>query len=319
LIIAFQYIDLSYRHDLYTNPSYMQKLTNKKVLWLLAITPLFLFIEFVIGLLVFLDIQHINKEEAKNSKMDLYLRTNTKYVTNAESAQRGYLLTGDKKFLENYNANLEEIRKNEEYYDSLPGDIRERDLSALQHTSKKKFEEMSLTIQLYDAGHKDSSLAVVNTGYGKRMMDTIRATSLAIRTQISDQMAEEKKLANQLFFLFLGLIALLMVFNLFIVWYTYSKFKNYAEHIETMVSSLQNANDRMGEYTSQSYHELKTPLRSISGFAQLLRVRYADQSHGGEEADFVKYITDGIKQMNNIINEMRYKYLAPGTDREIDS
>ena len=76
----------------------MAKLSHKRVLLLLIITPLLLVIELVIGFLVYTNIQSANKTEATNAKLDLYLRTNSKYISYAGSAQRGYLLTGETKF-----------------------------------------------------------------------------------------------------------------------------------------------------------------------------------------------------------------------------
>lgn len=297
----------------------MQKLSHRRVLLLFIITPAFLFVELVLGYVVYMHIQYANQTEAKNTQLDTYLRINTKYISNAESAQRGYLLTGDTKFLETFKADTADVRKNEEYYNTLPPEIKKLDLSDLKATSYKKIEEMSLTIVLYNAGMKDSALAVVNTGYGKRMMDTIRVTTTILRAKLSDEIVSVRRKEDQLFFLFLGLITGLIVFDFFLVWYTYQKFKNYSNQIESMVSSLQDANQRMSQYTSMSYHELKTPLRNISGFAQLLRVRHGDTALNKEETEFTEHIITGVKQMNTIITDMRSKYLdTDRTEKDID-
>jgi CHASE3 domain sensor protein len=295
----------------------LSKLSQRRILILLIITPFLLLIELVIGYGVFLNIQAVNKAETKNNKLDNYLRTNTKYILNAESAQRGYLLTGDKKFSDNFTLNLDEIKKNEEYYDTLPGDIKSRNIADIQAICKRKLAEMALTISLYDAAKKDSALAVVKNGTGKRMMDTIRTSTTNIRKQITDLIAEQRQRETQLFFLFFTLITILIVLNLFMVGYTYRKFRAYTLELEGMVTSLQDANERMGMYTAMSYHELKTPLRNISGFAQLLKRKYSGSNENSEEHEFIKYITDGIKQLNQTINAMRTKYLdniAPEKD-----
>jgi CHASE3 domain sensor protein len=290
------------------------KLSHKRVLLLLIITPLLLAIELVIGFLVYTNIQRANETEARNAKLDLYLRTNTKYISYAESAQRGYLLTGETKYRDSINFDFSEAKKNEEYYSTLPNEVKTANISAIQATSRHKMERINLTIALYDAGKKDSALAIVKTGVGNKMMDSIRAASTAMRTELADQVSRQRKSEIYLFSLFLGLIAVLIFFNLFLVWYTYRKFSQYTESLEQMVTSLQEANDRMAQYTAQSYHELKTPLRNINGFAQLLRRRHISAAAGSDEDEFITQITDGVKQMNQTINDMRSKYLDTKED-----
>jgi CHASE3 domain sensor protein len=287
----------------------MAKLSHRSILSLLLITPVLLVIELAIGYGIYRNIQSTNQAEEKNSRLDLYLRTNTKYISHIESAQRGYLLTGDSKFKDSINSDRNEVRKNEFYYDTLPADIKSLDISGIQMLSRRKLAEMALTIKLSDEDDMDSALAIIKTRAGVKMMDSLRAATTSMRNQFAAQVTMHKARQNYLLSLFLGLITALFFFNLFLVWYTYRKFLDHTRDLEGMVASLRDANERMGQYTAASYHELKTPLRNISGFAQLLKRRYSHADDSSEENQFVQYITDGIKQMNQIINDMRGKYL----------
>lgn len=293
----------------------MTKFSHSKMLLLLIITPVLLLLEFVIGLAVFASIQDINNAEKRSNKLDTYMRINGRYVSMAESAERGYLLTGDAKYRDTFNVCIAEILKNEQYYDTLEDDLKNATIEKIQAISAHKFAEMGQTIRLYDAGMKDSALTIVKSGTGKLMMDSIRTASRAIRIEIIDHIAAERGKEHRLFIYFFLLIAVLILFNIFLVRYTYLKFSGYAQKLETMVNSLEEANERMSEYTAHSYHELKTPLRNIHGFAQLLKSRY---SHVGEEPteedEFIQYITDGIRQMNRTIDQMRKKYLDESID-----
>jgi len=295
----------------------MPKLSQRPLLLLLLITPVSLVIELIIGFGIYQNIRTINKAEEKNSKLDLYLRNNSKYTSYAESAQRGYLLTGETKFRDSINADMNEIRKNEAYYDTLPDDVKSRNISGIQNLSKRKHAIIALTVGLYDQGEKDSALLIVKTGLGIRLMDSLRAATTAIRNEFAEQVTLHKTRENYLFSLFLGLIAALFFFNLFLVWYTYRKFLEYTTHLEQTVISLRDANERMAQYTAMSYHELKTPLRNISGFAQLLKKRSITSDTAAEQNEFIQYITDGIKQLNQTINDMRSKYLDKPSEGEI--
>ena len=288
----------------------MANLSHRNLLFLLFITPILLVIELMIGYVVYTNVKSINEAEEKNNILDQYLRTNMKYTSYTESAQRGYLLTGDTKFRDSIYSNLREIQKNEGYYDTLPADIKSRDISTIQRLTKRKLGLISLTLELYERGEKDSALAVVKTGTGVRLMDSLRAATTAIRNEFTDQVKMHKSRENYLFSLFLGLIAGLLVFNIFLVWYTYRKFLEYTLHLKQIVSSLQEANERMSNYTAMSYHELRTPLRNIGGFAQLLKRRYSNTADDSEQNEFVNYITEGVRQMNQTITDMRSKYLG---------
>jgi signal transduction histidine kinase len=293
----------------------MERVSHKTLLLLLVITPLLLTNELVIGFLAFSHMQAVADTEKKYNSLDLYLRTNAQYISYAETAQRGYLITGDRKFRDSVDADLMELKKNEDYYDSLPAEIRTIDVSLIQSVSEAKTSKITKVLRLYDEGHRDSAFALERMRFGADpLIDSIQIASVAVIGEVSSQVSREKVSANNFFRLFMGLIAVLILFNFFLAWYTYRKFTGYTANLERLVGSLQQANERMSEYTKQSYHELKTPLRNISGFAQLLSRRHLTADVDSEQREFVGHITDGIKQMNDTIDDMRSKYLDD--DRE---
>ena len=172
-----------------------------------------------------------------------------------------------------------------------------------------------MTIQLFKTHDKDSALAIVNTGRGKILMDTLRKRTTTIRDHISGELNSRKNEERYLFIMFLILIAVMVFFNLFLVWYTYKVFKQYTENMEHLIDSLEEANERMKRFNDMSYHELKTPLRGIGGFAQLLKKKFAHQLDN-EESEYIEYITENVKLMDKTINDMRDKYLAePGSNK----
>jgi two-component system CheB/CheR fusion protein len=114
------------------------------------------------------------------------LRRNTSYIINdagnllselkdAETGVRGYLLTGNKTFLEPYNAvqgvikgHLAELSKLK-----LTGEAG-RHLDTLAPLVAAKSSEMSGAIKLREKGDMTAVIAAVSGGYGKRIMDSIR-------------------------------------------------------------------------------------------------------------------------------------------------
>ena len=68
-------------------------------------------------------------------------------------------------------------------------------------------------------------------------------------------------------------------------------------------SQLAASNHELEQFAYVASHDLKAPLRSIGSFAQLLERRYA-AALGGESLEFLKFIQDGIHQMQTLIDDL---------------
>jgi methyl-accepting chemotaxis protein len=103
----------------------------------------------------------------------------------AETGQRGYVLTGQDRYLEPYrvanatvDAALAELRG---LISENPG--QQRRLDAIQPMVKAKLEELKLTIDLRKSKGFDAALAVVLTDQGKQAMDDIRKAVSAMEVE----------------------------------------------------------------------------------------------------------------------------------------
>lgn len=286
----------------------MIRFKNKKFAFLLAVTPILLASQLVICVVIFSYIVKINAAENESKLVDDYMRYNIRYVTVAESGQRGYLLTKDSSYLKPYFNALVEIEKNERVYDSLLEGLKVADIDNVRRLSKDKLYELALTIDLHNKGKADSAMAVIKSGYGASVMDSLRDETRSIRGDISNHIAMMQQREFMLIYILLGLIITLIVFNIFFSLYKYKWVINNAQKLESSIEELEKANRQLNDYTNMSYNELKTPLRSITGFLQLLRKKYGNQMDG-EAVEFVGYITDGVVQMNSTINTLRKQHL----------
>jgi len=100
-------------------------------------------------------------------------------LKDAETGQRGYLLTGDSAFLEPHALAESTLGTQLAQLRELTRDDAEQTLSyeAVQRLSQSKLERVATTIQLKREGREAEALALVRTGYGKRLMDGLRAES----------------------------------------------------------------------------------------------------------------------------------------------
>jgi CheY-like chemotaxis protein/signal transduction histidine kinase/CHASE3 domain sensor protein len=102
----------------------------------------------------------------------------------AETGQRGFLLTNNERYLDPYNAALTAIPQRLNEIASLTSDnpVQQERIGALRQHVDAKLGELKQTIDLRRSQGLDAALAVVNSDRGKAEMDAIRA-QLAIMGQ----------------------------------------------------------------------------------------------------------------------------------------
>jgi PAS domain S-box-containing protein len=96
-------------------------------------------------------------------------------LKDAETGQRGYLLTGNEAFLEPYMAVRDSVRGHLEELRRLAlSSAAHKHLDALAQLVDAKMAELSHVIELRRNQNMTGALAVVGDGLGKRLMDSIR-------------------------------------------------------------------------------------------------------------------------------------------------
>jgi CheY-like chemotaxis protein/CHASE3 domain sensor protein len=113
-------------------------------------------------------------------------------LKDAETGQRGYLLTGDERYLEPYtNARAElpgELQKARPLLAGRAAQIRRFDM--LEIVAKQKMDELESTLVQRRAGRTDAALEIVRTDRGKNYMDRIRSL-------VADMETAERELIAQ--------------------------------------------------------------------------------------------------------------------------
>ncbi len=101
----------------------------------------------------------------------------------AETGQRGYLLTGDESYLEPYRrgqvAMPLELRRLRELLNGKPDQLRNVDRMA--QLLADKFDEMDQTIERRATGDLDGAIAIVRSAKGRHLMDDLRRSAATLR------------------------------------------------------------------------------------------------------------------------------------------
>ena len=94
----------------------------------------------------------------------------------AEAGQRGYLFTGDPRYLAPYQNAVARIGPELDKLAALSSHnpVGQRYVGQLRTLSQAKLEELARTVALARAGHPDQARSVVLSGTGVRLMDNIR-------------------------------------------------------------------------------------------------------------------------------------------------
>jgi len=123
----------------------------------------------------------------------LALEQSLSVIRDAETGQRGFLLTQRAEYLEPYQDALRQLGQRlarlQELYSG--DDLAQDSLRALRALADAKTAELARTIELARAGSSDAALAIVEGGEGKRSMDAIRAM---IETM---ELAEDRDIEQQ--------------------------------------------------------------------------------------------------------------------------
>ncbi|MFK8251917.1 sensor histidine kinase [Ancylobacter terrae] len=219
-------------------------------------------------------------------------------VQDAETGQRGYLLTGDDAYLAPFEAAKTAITLREQRLeaaaDAFQDPATRAEVGRLVPIIDRKVAELSETIALKNAGRTDDALAIVRSDAGKQLMDEARAIFAKLVTtaedRLNDGLADQRGSAQTLWWTVVGgglfILAVTLAGSMAIVRYTreltaaQSELKELAagleERIKERTADLSRANEEVQRFAYIVTHDLRAPLVNIMGFTSELEASIAD-------------------------------------------
>ena len=207
-------------------------------------------------------------------QVERHLRGSLQLLTDAETAQRGYLLTGDAFYLEPYESARRAIPPvMREVHDLLGKDPgQEARFADLDRLVSAKLEELGETVALQEAGQHGAALAVVEGGRGERTMEQARGGVQASMVRAEDTVLAGRVARARLFerlsfgtIVFSGVALLVVGFLL----QSLGRRLAQGELAEARIADLEGFAGRVA-------HDIRSPIASVG-----LAVEYA-RRHPGE-------------------------------------
>jgi len=228
----------------------------------------------------------------------------------AETGQRGYLLTGDEAYLQPYEAARAALALSDLRLKSLL--TPEKQLAELrgriEELGSQKMAVLAQAVSEQRAHGPETALAVVREGRGKGMMDSIRTLAAQLDAELAATMKglladAEQRLAftTAVFFSTSVIVAAALVALFFLTRRQFGERETLAVaqrashvRVETLLASERaahseatHANKLKDEFLAVVSHELRTPLNAILGWTTLLR-------EGADDAQELKEGLDTI-------------------------
>jgi signal transduction histidine kinase len=211
-------------------------------------------------------------------------------IRRAESGQRGYVITVDRGYLDDYRSGeahvaqiLEQIRQ---AFQNHP--TREAELAQLRDNITAKFDELDAVVELVDSGRLDEARNVVRTNRGRDLMVDISNSVTRMMEEEDRILATRSQLSinsnrNLLYILLIG-VALIVAIGVLAV--AIVQRTNRARHraivemestntnLETIIShrtaDLTEANEEIQRFAYIVSHDLRSPLVNVMGFTKEL-------------------------------------------------
>ncbi|WGM31776.1 ATP-binding protein [Brevundimonas sp. NIBR11] len=207
-------------------------------------------------------------------------------IKDAETAQRGYLLTGQSSFLLTYDQSRVAAPRMLERLEALAGsdEISLASVEALTRLSRDKFLEMSQIVSLSRSGQNGQALDQVRSGRGKLLMDQLDAEIATLDSQLGARLQAQtsRSEASAVFTIIVNAVAgaLILVLAAIVLIMITRYLDDLAqaradldrvnagleETVKARTAALTRANEEVQRFAYIVSHDLRSPLVNVMGY-----------------------------------------------------
>ena len=280
------------------------------------------------GVMLIVSLSELDSRQAavqRSEDVQALLADYVSQLKDAETGQRGYVLTGDQSYLEPYRTALDTIHRHDvelTRLTSTDADVAPR-IRRLQVESADKLRELGETIALRSSVGFDAARDRVRAGEGKRAMDAIRTEVNAL---VADQKsrriglrADAASMASQTrSAVLLSTVVMCLLTGIFFMEFRRSSIQRTAlmHRAESALhqeadarSAAERASRIKDEFLATLSHELRTPLNAILSWTALMQMEASDPAVFGRGLETIERnaksqarLIDDLLDMSRIIS-----------------
>jgi signal transduction histidine kinase len=247
------------------------------------------------------------------------LETVSSNLKDAETGQRGYIVTGQERYLKPYITALAKVKPEIQELKRLTADSpnQQRRLNTLEPLTQEKFAELDQTINLRRDKGFEAAQQVVLTDRGKQVMDKIRTLIQEMEKEERQQQEQSLKQAQtntQKDTLISTTGILLSFILLYFIYYSLKReltARRQAEwalqklnaEIYEALESEKKLNELKSRIITVISHEYRTPLTTILSSAELLE-RYSHKWAEQRKITHLKRIQSAANHLTDLVGDI---------------
>ena len=266
----------------------------------------------VVGLWVGLHLAESYDQTSRTAALALTVQQIRASLADSETAERGYILTGDESYLAPFNrAESDFPAEVKELGELIGGDSPSRDLVfALRADADRRFDEMRRGIANRRKLGAEAVTTFGTTGESKISMERVRADvdQLEVRPgaaspdgspEIRTQLRRLYRTALLVDFLALGAGALALFFARIAL----AKERNERTLLEQALRAERAAQEK-SQFLANMSHEIRTPMNAVLGFSELLAVELPAATRTARYAQSIRTSAHSLLQLINDVLDL---------------
>lgn len=239
-------------------------------------------------------------------------------LKDAESAQRGFLLSNDSVFLEPYHGAYDKLKiLITEIRDLIKTNDQQKDLAALQGFIELRFKTFNHVIEHYNNPHLNTKTKQMYLLMSKSVMDSIDYYAQNINTREDNLVAGREEAKRKYSFLTPLFAVLLMMAAIAILVFSYGKIIEQLNRLRKTFSEMKKLNNELKQknhklelfnkeldsFTYIASHDLKEPIRKILTYSEQIEMEGYDNLSEVNKKQVTR-IKHAAQRMQNLLNDL---------------
>lgn len=261
--------------------------------------------------------------EQQTREVLLHLTKLLSTMQDAETGQRGFVLTGDPEFITPYRDAVDQIGSVTAALRTATADNprQQHFMDELQRLIDAKFDSLRAAIDLVEAGRSADAAGLIAAGGGRRTMNDIRQLLAKMEAQeyalLADRSRDADEARRQLRLIVLGLAGLGLVLVLLLSAVSLRELRaaetsrrelfamnqQLEGRVRERTAALHAANQELEAFVYSVSHDLRAPLRAVAGFAQILARRHRDDLNE-EGRHYMDNVVSASARMGALIDDL---------------